>query len=193
MKFFKLLVITAFILTSCAKSESNDYLNQSEIINKTITVSKEQTVKFDSDFEKDMGVSNLNIDDSRKSFIDIEENKYYVPILPGYSFEDETLLKSDEDPEIKEVSVGVKFKIARLNPRNNPAKCQGDCKCGIGFRCGGSATVKIKVSSKSSNNDYDEFNYETREAIANQYINTKENYYIFEFVTKIDWKRLNDE
>jgi len=193
MKIFKLLVITMFILTSCEKSGPIDYLKQSEIINNTILVSKEQTIEFDSDFERKMGVSNLKIDDSRKSFIDIEENKYYVPILPGYSFEDEALLKSDDDPEIKEVSVNVKFKIARLNPRENPAKCQGDCKCGIGFRCGGSATVKIKVSPKGSNNDYDEFNYDTREAIANQYINTKENYYIFEFIKKIDWKRLNDE
>jgi hypothetical protein len=139
----------------------------------------------------------LQIDNSRKSFIDTSENKYYVPILTGYSFVNETLSKSDDDDiKIKEVSVVVKFKIARLNPRKNPSKCQGDCKRGIGFRCGGSVGIKVKKTTANkdgSANDYAEFNYETREAIAKQYINTEENYYVFEFITKIDWKRLNDE
>lgn len=194
LNLVKILSFTLFtFLISCTSNNLNDDIvvdneslyttNSTEYL---IYVPSEEILDFDLQFEKEMGVHNLDIDSERKSFINVNENKLLIPIQSGYEINSE-VNPNDTKIKVKEISAGIKFKLARKNPRSDPNKCQGGCKCGIGFRCGSTKEIGIKVGTSI------DFDPEIRDAYAYQFIDTENNYYIFEFTTNIDWEKLDNE
>jgi len=187
-KFLIILSVLFFISCDDDNAEVNDIDSFVKSSNTIITIPKSELLDFDSAFEREMGVFNLELDVSREAYLDVNQNKLFIPILEGYLIENELQSKSDNKPKIKEVGAGIKFKIARKEPSSNPNRCQGGCKCGVGFRCGSTKYIYVK------SNNLEEFDYQTREAVARQFIDTENDFYIFEFTTTgIDWNFLNNE
>ncbi|HLS10895.1 MAG TPA: hypothetical protein VK050_01910 [Flavobacteriaceae bacterium] len=178
----------SLILISCSEEQMDN--NLLEVKSKTesslINVPHDEIFDLDSEFQEEIGVHNLILDHKRQAFINIGENRVYIPIQPDY----EIVGMSSSFPKVTEVGAGIKFKLARLKPSKDPTKCQGDCKCGIGFRCGSVKHVYIDFETYSIGN----FNIEDREVIAKQLIDTDGNYYILEILTtNINWIDLEDE
>ncbi len=190
-KILSALLLT-FLISCNTDNSSDDIMADNESLYTTnsteylIYVPSDEILDFDSQFEEDMGVYNLDIDSERESFINVNENKLLIPIQSGYVINSE-VNPTDTEIKIKEISAGIKFKLARKNPSSNPNKCQGGCKCGIGFRCGSTKEIGVKVGTSV------DFDPEIRDAYAYQFIDTENNYYIFEFTTNIDWEGLDNE
>lgn len=193
--FISVFVFTLNLITSC--SSSNDIEDQSFDPNQkgnsvnvmkrndVIIINHSEVMDFDNVFENESGINNLSLDNQRDVFIDVIENKLYIPINPGYNVNQPNF--DSNVPKIKEVHGGIKFNLARKNASEDPSKCQGNCKCGIGFRCGSTGSVTIKTSHRVN------FNPIEREAVAKQFIDIENDYYILEFVTIIDWNKLKNE
>ena len=176
------------IFISCSEEQIDNNLFEVKSVTDSglINVPHDEIFDFDSEFQEEIGVHNLILDHEREAYINIDENRLYIPIQPDYKI----INYSSNLPKVTEVGAGIKFKLARLKPRKNKSKCQGDCKCGIGFRCGSVKHIYIDFET----NSIDDFNIENREVIAKQLIDTDENYYILEFLTKnINWIELDNE
>lgn len=182
--FFSIFFIAFFL--SCTSS-TDDIKSPRDSFN-IINVSSDEIMDFGKDFEDEFGIYNLTVDNQRAIFIDIGEDKLYIPVNNGfYYIENSTLNSGNPEIKIKEVHGGIKFTVARKNPREDPSKCKGDCKCGVGFRCGSTKSVKIKLSDKVN------FDTVDRVAVGKHYLDFENNYYIIEFVTIMDWKMLQNE
>lgn len=178
----------SLILFSCSEEQIDNNLFEVKSVTESslINVPHDEIFDFDSEFQEEIGIHNLILDHERQAYINIGENRIYIPIQPDYDI----VGMSSNFPKVKEVGAGIKFKLARLKPRKDPTKCQGDCKCGIGFRCGSVKHVYIDFETHSIG----DFNIEDREVIAKQLIDTDGNYYILEVLTtNINWIDLEDE
>jgi hypothetical protein len=191
INFFGISLVLFFL--SCSNSiddfqTTRDDVQVSRDGSNIINVSANEIMNFDKEFENEFGIYDLNVDQQRDIFINISESKLYIPVNSGFSvIENSTLNSGDPKIKIKEIHGGIKFTIARKDPREDPSKCQGNCKCGVGFRCGSTKSVTIKTSDRIN------FNTDNREAVAKHYLDFENNYYVLEFVTIIDWNLLNNE
>lgn len=197
-KYFKFLTFLflslCMVLTSCSEEEdinsdenTNSVVTTKSELSNTIIVPEQEIMDMDAQFEEDYKIDNLNYDSDRESYINIDANELYVPIQVGYILNLNNPKNGIKNP-VKEVGAGIKFNVARKKPRSDPNKCQGDCKCGVGFRCGNSKYIY----AKSNNSDH--FNFEDREAVGKIFIDEDNHYLIIKFTTQdIPWVELNNE
>lgn len=191
-KLFKFLPIAllgfCLALSGCSEEQNTEF--SSEISSKSakiLIVPENEIMDFDSKFQEDYQIGNLNYDSLRESYLDLDANELFIPIKEGYTL---NFAQPDNDIKnpIKEAGAGIKFKIARLNPRENPTKCQGKCKCGVGFKCGNEKYIYAKSNLVES------FDFENREASGRVYIDIENNFLIIRFDTvDIPWVILNEE
>jgi hypothetical protein len=191
-KYFKCIpLLFISLMTSCSNENTSfdsgsDEGQQAKSLNLLI-VDTVEIHDFDEDFEDFLQIDNLMLDSSREAYVDIDANELYIPILEGYVFNSNLKTNNDEFPKV-EIGAGIKYKVARKKPRSNPNRCQGDCKCGVGFRCGNDKYVYLKPKS------VEQFNLEDRLASGQILIDVVNHYYVVEFDTiGIDWLFLDNE
>lgn len=193
MKFFlnplKLLFIASCLILGSCSDNAEDAINPNDTTKSSniIIVPENEVMYLDSQFEEDYEMQNLEYDSTREAYIDVDSNEFFIPIQEGYVLNFRQPKNGVKNP-VKEIGGGIKYKIARKNPRSNPNKCQGDCKCGIGFRCGNEKYVYVK------SNFVESFNFEDREASGKLLVDTENHFLIVRFDTvDIPWLELDNE
>lgn len=142
---------------------------------------------YDNELEHISGLSNLKKDLSREAFIDVPTNELLIPIMDNFEIPNTSIAyKSSDFPKL-ETGAGIKFYVARKKPRNNINACQGDCKCGVGLKCGNQKYVYVKPKSLQR------FSLDERLVSGQIYIDVESKYLIVKFDTQgVPWFNLDN-
>lgn len=79
-----------------------------------------------------IGETSFNLDETRESYVDVQANTAVFPVITT-GLSELAEFEFDEMDLSKGICVRIKIRRKKASPR--PDRCQGDCKCGMGFRC----------------------------------------------------------
>jgi hypothetical protein len=176
------------VLNSCSEADSASSQISAPKTLSTLVLDANEIMDFDNELEDLIGISNLNKDLSRKSFVNIDTDELFIPIIGNFEISDSSVASKDSNFPKLETGGGIKFKVARRYPRANINHCQGDCKCGVGFRCGNEKYIYVKPKSVQT------FSQEDRLASGQILIDIESNYLIVSFDTEgINWLTLDSK
>ena len=168
-----LVIISLLYLFSCEKHSEQNF---ADIRQQSLIIDKENVP--DTDFYQFIGFDEFIIDEERDILLDKENSILYIPYNDSYSVFDNTNKRIN-------IVIRVCLRIARRNNKEM-GSCTGDCKCGLGFRCGFITCQQLRTNAYNSNKSRD------RWQPADVEIDENSNLINIAFINDIDWDYLQN-